>query len=526
LGVESATGGAWNVTEHDGRFAHADQALSAVAADSRRAVAYLVAPESDEYIAIMRVLEGSTADLTPDQVTTELRTAGLPLDTRVVESRLSQLRDWSAASARSDQAHVRRVQDLLLKNFRYTATRAGRQVQRFYDTALAGTPAMREIPLQSLNVVVTALEELVGHPGDGFSTSGRVHSLFIAHDDLDSALVGAEDTLMALANRFDLDDDRTGELKTLLVSYATRVAVELEKGADRAIRALDQLRPRFGQLAAASVAASDAADLITHDLLSASKGGREEDWIGLTAWFDPLTGRSARFSQRMVTAIPTFYTNLRRLHTSGESGTSRARALLLAKACQDPEHGTMILLAALGDHSWRKLHGETEETGVGRTPSWRDGPRVELPPGLRTHAKAGIRGRAARPIDDTAAKAAVAMARQERLIAHREALLEIFGSEPGAMLSHPAARVALVALMDAVRQAPSGTARTAVRDGLACTIFWTGTGVGGLRAPSWRAWLPGRALSFHRPGKRPANPVRAADDPGGLVQLDMEGVVA
>lgn len=37
----------------------------------------------------------------------------------------------------------------------------------------------------------------------------------------------------------------------------------------------------------------------------------------------------------MVTAIPTFHANLRRLHTAGESGTSRARALLLARGGRD-----------------------------------------------------------------------------------------------------------------------------------------------------------------------------------------------
>ncbi|SKT96393.1 Uncharacterised protein [Mycobacteroides abscessus subsp. massiliense] len=37
----------------------------------------------------------------------------------------------------------------------------------------------------------------------------------------------------------------------------------------------------------------------------------------------------------MVTAIPTFHANLRRLHTAGESGTSRARALLLAWGGRD-----------------------------------------------------------------------------------------------------------------------------------------------------------------------------------------------
>lgn len=93
--------------------------------DARRAVSYLVAPGSDEYVAIMSVLEGSARDLTPAEVVSALRENGAEPDQALVETRLSQLRDWGAVTARSDQTHVRRVQDLLLRNFRYTATRQG-----------------------------------------------------------------------------------------------------------------------------------------------------------------------------------------------------------------------------------------------------------------------------------------------------------------------------------------------------------------------------------------------------------------
>lgn len=38
------------------------------AGDSRQVVAYLVAPEADEYVAVMGVLESSVSDLTPREV--------------------------------------------------------------------------------------------------------------------------------------------------------------------------------------------------------------------------------------------------------------------------------------------------------------------------------------------------------------------------------------------------------------------------------------------------------------------------
>lgn len=496
--------------------------------DGRRAVAYLVAPESEEYIAVMAVLEASPTDLSPAEVTALLRGRDLVLDQRIVETRLAQLREWSAVSARSDQTQVRRVQDLLLRNLRYTATRQGRQVQRFYDTVLAGTTVMREIPLQSLNGVVTALEALSAPTAswdDPAWVRARVNEVFTAHDDLDASLVGAEDTLMGLADRFDLDEDSTGELKQLLLGYATRVAVELDRGADRATRALTALRERFDELVQITVSASEASDLIGRNLLAASKGGSGRDWTGLMRWFDPARGRAARFQSRMVSAIPTFHANLRRLHTAGESGTSRARALALAKACLDPNIGQRLFVAALGDHSWRKLHGETDDPGAGRIPPWRDGPQVAVPLGLRTHGRSGVRGRAPAPLDDRAAREAVARARQERQARHRQHLLEILAAEPGQTLSSGAARVALATLMDAVRQSPRGDRRSASRDGLACTILWTGEGAAVLRAPNWRIWLPGRVLAFHLPGTRPES-IEDRADPGGAVVISREEVVA
>jgi uncharacterized protein (TIGR02677 family) len=497
--------------------------------DARRAVAYLVAPESDEYVAIMSVLEGSASDLTPAEVVLALRERGTAADLRMVEARLAKLREWGAASARSDQTHVRRVQDLLLRNFRYTATRHGRQVQRFYETVLAGTPVMREIPMQSLNAVVVALEALgeraEASADDEAWVRARVNEVFTAHDDLDSSLVGAEDTLMGLADRFDLDDERTGELKTLLVGYATRVAVELDKGADRALIALRGLSGGYGELARITVSGSAAADLIGRDLLAASKGGVVRDWQGLEKWFDPRSGRSARFQARMVQAIPTFHANLRRLHTAGESGTSRARALLLARACLDANHGSQVYLAALGDHSWRKLHGEPDDPGAGRVPPWREGPQVAVPLGLRSHGKAGVRGRAAPPLDDTAARQAVGEARLERLRRHQDQLREVLAAAPGETLSDGAARVALAALLDAVRQGAVGGRRRASKDGLACTVFWTGVGTGLLQAPSWRVWLPGRAIIFHQPADRPRAPVTTAAEPVGQIRMRVDGLV-
>jgi hypothetical protein len=273
--------------------------------DARRVTAYLIAPEADEYIAIMTVLESSVSELTPGEVAAAVQAAGISLDQRVIEKRLDQLRDWTAVSARTDASRILRHADLLARNWRYTATPVGRQVHRFYRQYLDGTPAIREIPLSSLARIVTALTWLAQNPAAACpDVAEHVGQLFTSHDDLDGALVGAEDALAGLADRFDLNTDATGELKEMLVNYATRVAAELERGASQASRALRTLTPRFAEFAESAVTGSEARALIERGALSASRGGRVNDWQGLDAWFDPDTGRAAQFALRLVRALP------------------------------------------------------------------------------------------------------------------------------------------------------------------------------------------------------------------------------
>ncbi len=500
--------------------------------DSRRVMAYLLAAESDDYIAVMEVLESSVTDLSPAEVARALHQAGTPLDGHVVDARLEKLRHWGAATARHDTSTIQRYTDLLTRNWRYTATQTGRQVHRFYRSVLSGVPTMREIPLPSLRRVVESLEELAqlldaaeanGRTADPSESAELIGRLFTSHDDLDAALVGAEDTLADLADRFDLDDARTADLKRMLVDYATHVAAELEHGSVRAHRALTALAPHTDALVQAAISSSEARVLIERGALTASRGGRAEDWAGLTAWFDPADGRAARFALRLVRALPGMHANLRRLHSSASTATTRSRALTFAKACSDESVGTAIWMAALGDHPWRKITGtaEDEELVRGAT-TWRDGPGVDLPEMLRATGRVGARGRAAAGRDDTQARERVAARRAEHDARHREALTEVLKTEPGALLTDAAARVALAALNAAARAArrPAGpgfafAARTAQRDGLACTLLYVGAAAGAVRAPSWRVLTPGRVAVFHLPGRAPRVPagLSISDEP-------------
>jgi len=482
--------------------------------DSRSAIGYLLWPGADDYIAIMDLLEASVTEMTAADVAAVLASAGHRLPAHVVETRLDSLKNSGAVSARSDTSRARRYSELLARNWRYTASPVGRQVQRFYRQVLAATPTMREIPIRSLNLLVTNLEKLVGEmngavdpPTIAARNVDTATIIFTSHDTLDAALVGAEDLLTGLADRFDLDDERTGELKGLLVEYAKRVADVLDTGSACAAAALDVLAPHFNTLAAAVVNASDASELIAVGALSASRGGRVEDWTGLRDWCDGHRGRAAHFSLRLVHALPGMHANLRRLHSSSGTATNRARALSFARAVLTDGIGTQVFQAAVGDHPWRKLYGTADEDDAGRNPSWRDGPTVPVPELLRTHGRSGPRGRGTKPRDDSAARAEIEAARAQRRAIHEAALAEVLASVPGQTLSSHAARAALAALMAASRAAPSGARRTATVDGLACTLVHIGDVaediVGTLAASTWRVFLPGRIPLFHPRGRKP-----------------------
>ena len=492
----------------------ADDDLSVGVSDNRLALAYLLSRASDDYIAVMDVLEASVTDMTPAEVVAALAAAGHPLGEAAVVKRLDTLRVWTAVSARTDHGRILRYSDIAARNWRYTPTPLGRQIQRFYRSYLAGQPVVREIPLTNLARLVDALEQLADpEPRSDAATAALITQAFTAHDALDGALVGGEDLLAGLADRFNLDSDRTAELKGLLVDYATHVAVELRRGSARAARALETLATSFGALAAVAVADSSAKELIARGALTASKGGRVEDWYGLCEWCDPERGRAQRFALRLVRALPGMHANLRRLHSSTGAATSRARALALARACASSDLAPALFLAALGDHPWRKLHSDADDDDMARVPSWRAGPTVDVPELLRQTGRAGARGRPAAPRDDAAARAEVEQRRRRRQEEHDAALREVLAASPDAVLSAPAARLAMDTLMAAARSGPTGPRRSANLHGLACTLFRAPGFTGTLRAPTWRVWLPGRVPVFHRPGTVAVSPpVSIAND--------------
>jgi hypothetical protein len=109
--------------------------------DSRRAMGYLVAPGSDDYIRIMAVLESSVTDLTPGEIAVLVSAAGPPMADSLVQKRLDKLKDWTAATGRSDPSRIRRHADILarkLANMIRTHRQADRSRWQRLDPAGAG----------------------------------------------------------------------------------------------------------------------------------------------------------------------------------------------------------------------------------------------------------------------------------------------------------------------------------------------------------------------------------------------------
>ncbi|MFE7777678.1 DUF2397 family protein [Streptomyces sp. NPDC057445] len=481
------------------------EVLAVPAGDLSRSLAYLLVPLRDQYVAIMDVLTSCVDDLSPGEISETVAPSFPGMTVQLVAQRLKDLDGKYRVVSGHPDSDLRRFEELDGTRWRWSATPVGREVHRFYQDVLRERDCgQREIPLPSLRNITDALTTLAGRSSLGpEETAALVSQVFVSHDDLDSALTGAADALISLARRFDLSQSDTAELKSMLLGYATHVVAEVEHGVARAHRLLCLLGPRFTDLAATCRSASRAQALVGKGLLTASRGSRPQDWQQLTEWFDPLRGKAARFSLRVVAAIPAMHANLRRLQGLTSGGTVRARALHLAAASANPQTGPQITAAALADHPWRKLHTRAPEAAQGS--SWHDGPHVPLPSLLRTTGQMKPRGPVTRARQDTAEREAVEREVEAHARQQAQAISEVLsGIRP---LSAPAARAALAAVV-AAAGAPARAAdgvRTGAHAGLGCSLLPTPDNQGRLRGANWSLALPGQIAVFHRP-KQPPTP--------------------
>ncbi|MER6334483.1 DUF2397 family protein [Streptomyces sp. NPDC001034] len=466
------------------------------AGDPARVVGYLLSPLRGQYLAIMEVLEQSVDHLTPAQVRVALATAGMELPLTVVTARLRALNDTFLAVSGRPDSDVERWHELNGARWRYSATPRGRLVQRLWAQMASDGLVPREIPMDGLSRIHRALAALNGDEAadaDLFDLAGQV---FVEHDHLDGALVGQADMLAQLADRFDLDLRATGELKQLILEYATHVVVQLDAAVVRIHAELVRLRPRFDELAAARCRQSPAGALVTRGVLAPARGLRAADWEQLVGWFSPGDGKAARFGLQLVRAIPMLHANLLRHQSVAGPATLRARALSLAVGCQDPRYGRAVLRQSLADRPWTKLH-TVAEGETGEVVSWHEGARVAALAMLRASGQSSPRGRVSgrKPRDESAA----AQRRAERQAEHAVAVAEVLaGAGP---LSERACRLALRAVLAAARAPEDASGRLGQAEGVGCTLTAVEGMVGRVDGVRWSVLVPGWRILFHPPNR-------------------------
>ncbi|MER5619322.1 DUF2397 family protein, partial [Streptomyces sp. NPDC002215] len=321
---------------------------------------------------------------------------------------------------------IERWQELSGARWRYTATAHGRLVQRLWTVLSAEGMVQREVALDGLARIRDALTALQGEALGAQEVAKLAGQVFVEHDQLDASLVGQADMLARLADRFDLDAEGTGELKQLIVEYATHVVVHLDREVVAVHGLLMGLRPRFALLAAGCGSQSRAGALVARGVLAPSRGAQCGDWEQLLSWFAPASGRAWRFGLQLVRAIPMMHANLRRQQSVVGPGTLRAKALSLAAACRDRERGEAVFRASLADRPWAKLHACAEGED-GEVVSWHEGPRVPALAMLRSSGQSGPRG-AVTPRRDRGEAAREVACERERVEAERRtAAAEVLG---------------------------------------------------------------------------------------------------
>ncbi|MFF3276049.1 DUF2397 family protein [Streptomyces chrestomyceticus] len=474
------------------------------AGDPARVVGYVLSPLRGQYLAIMDVLEQSVDHLTPAEVCAALAAEGKELPLATVTVRLRALCDtFLAASGRPD-SDVERWHELNGARWRYSATPRGRQMQRLWRQMASDGLVPREIPMDGLSRIHRTLAAMHGSQSSDASLSEMAGQVFVEHDHLDGALVGQADMLAQLADRFDLDLRATGELKQLILEYATHVVVNLDAAVVRIYAELYRLRPRFAELAAARRGQSPAGALVARGVLAPTRGLRAADWEQLLGWFSPGSGKAARFGLQLVRAIPMLHANLLRHQSVGGPATLRARALSLAVACQDPHYGRAVLRQALADRPWTKLH-TVAEADTSEVVSWHEGPRVAALAMLRATGQSSPRGAVAgrKPREESEA----VQRRAERKARHGAAVAEVLAGD-GAF-SEAACRLALRAVMAAARAPEESAGRIGQAEGIGCTLVAASGTVGRVDGVRWSVLVPGRSVMFHPPVPMAAGQVPA-----------------
>ncbi|WP_241387181.1 DUF2397 domain-containing protein [Rhodococcus sp. CH91] len=424
---------------------------------------YLVAEESDDYLAVM--------DCFTDALLTDLSAADIAalctardaqagtardvlLDVSVVETRCRRLAGWGnlarvgGGESRSD----------LAAPARYRATPAGLRVHRESVRLLTTSDGVREVARESLRCIAAELGRLGDRlavtvaPLDPDDLAEGVTTLFTHHraftdsvDDFCSHLAEILDGL----ERSDSGGDHA-ELERVLLDYVDVVGSDVARYAPLVVSRLGRVVPHLDTVLAALPESGLRAAVPVR-----SPGRSRDDWEELARWYDENSG-PRRMRETAATALNRLLARTRRLASGAPACSQRADLLRLARwfAESSDEQAHRLFTATFGAYPSRHLLLGPEEADprIGAGTSWWHADPVTVPLSLRERGDRSSRGRVARLPDSGPDRArAEELARHEsRRRADAVAELCAAGELNGAHLSEGARDVLLDVLATAL----------------------------------------------------------------------------
>ncbi|GAA3212423.1 DUF2397 domain-containing protein [Dactylosporangium siamense] len=412
------------------------------APDHRALFSYLTADAADDYIAIMRLFAGTLlADLSAEEVGSQLTERGVVLDPDTVESRCRQLVDWGNLVRSVRETRVPTVAAYHRSRSRYQVSKLGGRLHREAEELFRAVDGAREVARELLARIVDSLDHILLQVGDVNrridveALAGAVTGVFNDHQMFHESVTDFYAYLSGVLTRYDLGGEEYTQFKGLLLDYVDLIGADVNRNAPEILerlRILLQLIDRvLDHLPAVPTVDGEA---FTIERLP---GRALSDWEQLAAWYGASGSRSGPDQLRAAArqALGQLIANARRMLTATGTGLSRRADLLKLAAwfhSADSDSAHRLYDAAFGCYPARHLlFGPDEpDTATGPGTSWWESIPVNVPVSLRERGDRAARGRSSRvPDPGTEAQRLVGLAHQ-RDAARRAAAAELLAAGP------------------------------------------------------------------------------------------------
>ncbi|MGN5239466.1 DUF2397 domain-containing protein [Rhodococcus sp. SJ-3] len=385
---------------------------------SRGLFRYLVADESDDYVAIMTYFTDVLfADATAADIAAALTAGGHRIDRDVVDVRCRQLVAWGNLGEGGRDTRGGSIGDYVRATARYRPTVLGGRIHREATALLSSHEGAREVTRESLARICDALTHIGAATHTGFAIdpntlAGHVTGVFVHHRAFTDSVADFYNYLAEISGRPDLSDDDYTELKLLLLDYIDVITSDLSRYATQVCAAVQRLLPHIDDLLAAL---PDPG--LPSGTVSRSPGRTRDEWEQLVSWYDEEAG-PRELRDAATTALNRLLTHTRTRTSDAPGFSHRADLLRLASWFSESsdEQAHRLHAATFGAYPSRHLLLGPEEPDprIGAGTSWWSADPVSVPVSLRERGDRSPRGRNARIPDPAADRTLIAaLAEQE-----------------------------------------------------------------------------------------------------------------